>query len=197
MRYAYAVLGVGIITVISAFYLVSDTDVPQNETMNAPENVLTLASSAFEHNGTIPAQYTCDGERTVNPPLTISNPPEGTRSLVLIMDDPDIPQIFKDERGIEAFDHWVVYGIPADTREIGEGELVGAKGMNSSGEAGYVGPCPPPEYEPTEHRYVFTVYALSGSLQFVQAPTKAEVKAALNGMVLGSATLLGKYDRAN
>lgn len=197
MRYAYAVLGVGIITVVSAFYLVSDTDVPQNETMNASENVLTLASPAFEHNGTIPAQYTCDGERTVNPPLTISNVPEGTRSLVLIMDDPDIPQQFKDERGIDSFDHWVVYGIPPETVSIGEGVVVGTLGLNGSGKEEYTGPCPPPEYEPTEHRYVFTVYALSGSLQFVQAPTKAEVKAALNGMVLGSATLLGKYDRAN
>lgn len=156
---------------------------------------LTLASGAFGSGGTIPERYTCDGEN-VSPPLSISGVPEGTKSLVIIMDDPDIPKVFKEERGIDSFDHWVMYGIDPATTEIKEGEVVGALGLNGSGREGYTGPCPPPQYEPTEHRYIFKLYAFSGGLNFTKIPTKAEVLAAMDGSVLADAKLIGVYDRS-
>ena len=159
------------------------------------DSVLTLASPAFEDGGVIPARYTCDGGRTLSPPLAITGVPEGAKSLVLLMDDPDIPEVFKKARGIEAFDHWVVYNIPADTKEISEGATVGVEGLNSAGKTGYIGPCPPPEYEPSEHRYVFALYALSDSLSFDKTPTKQEALSALAPLRIAEAKLVGRYSR--
>lgn len=101
---------------------------------------LTLTSSAFADNAMIPAKYTCDTEETVSPPLSIAGVPLGTKSLVLIMDDPDIPEMFKKSRGIDAFDHWVLYNIPPDTKEIPEGTTVGTAGLNSAGNMEYAAP---------------------------------------------------------
>jgi len=193
MKQVIAIIGLGILA--AAFSMFITNSEPEINTSMEEEKKFSVSSSAFLDRGFIPSQYTCDGTRTMNPPLMISNPPEGTRSFVLIMDDPDIPQEVKESRGIEVFDHWVMYGIPADTTIINEGESVGVSGLNGAGNEGYTGPCPPPEYEPTEHRYFFTLYALSGSLQFAQAPTKAEVEAAMHTMILGEATLIGRYDR--
>jgi len=91
---------------------------------------LTLTSPAFKHMERIPSRYTCDGEN-LSPPLNISGVPEGVESLVLLMDDPDIPDYVKKERGIEVFDHWVLYGIDPETVEIGEGQAIGSQGLNS------------------------------------------------------------------
>jgi len=179
---------------------------------------LTLGSSAFENNGTIPSEYTCDGDRELSPPLSISGAPEGTKSFVLIMDDPDIPQIAKDKHGIEVFDHWVLYNIPADTTEIPEGSPVGQSGLTTRGAPNYTGPCPPrfarseptmqiqvgscthepppPLYEPREHRYIFYLYALSGTLDFSAPPTAAQVREALAPMLLAETKLVGRYARA-
>lgn len=173
----------------------STNEEPALEANAIKKDMLHLSSSAFENNEPIPSKYTCDEERTMNPPLSLSGVPAGTHSLVLIMDDPDIPQVFKDERGIDSFDHWVMYGIDPKTSGIGEGEVPGKLGLNGRGEEGYTGPCPPPEYEPTKHRYIFKLYALKGSLQFQESPTKAEVLAAMSGMILDEATLIGTYDR--
>lgn len=163
---------------------------------------LTLASPAFENDGTIPAKYTCDlpasrqvGARDVSPPLSIRDAPEGTKSFVLIMDDYDIPNIIKRSGGADAFDHWVVYNIPADTTEIPEGAVPGQEGLSSAGEIGYTAPCPPPQYEPKEHRYIFTLYALGGELTFVGSPTKQQVLDALAPVLLASAELTGRYAR--
>lgn len=157
----------------------------------------TITSSAFADGEALPTAYTCDSDAPSSPPLTITNPPAGTKSFVLTMYDPDIPQRFKDERGIEAFDHWVMYGIPAGTREVGAGETPGTLGLSSAGSAEYVGACPPLDLEPTTHRYIFTVYALKGTVQFPSAPSRAEVEAAMENMILGTATLTGTYDRSN
>lgn len=156
---------------------------------------MQLSSSAFEDGGMIPAKYTCDGDRELSPPLAIRGVPEGTKSLVLIMDDPDIPEVFKKSRGIDSFDHWTLFNIPPETREIPEGAAVGAAGLNSAGNTRYTGPCPPPEYEPSEHRYIFVLYALSGMLQFDEPPTKRQVLDALAPMVLAKAELTGRYSR--
>lgn len=196
MKAGLVIFTVGIVAAAGALFF---DGTPAADTENIPMNnvvTFTLSSPAFENGGTIPAKYTCDGDRALNPPLTIANVPEGAKSLVLLMDDPDIPQVFKDERGVDSFDHWVVYGIPPETRGVGEGELVGTAGLNGSDSVGYTGPCPPPEYEPTTHRYVFKLHALYGSLQFSKAPTKAEVEAAMHTMTLGEAMLVGVYDRS-
>ena len=99
---------------------------------------LSIASPAFPHNGMIPSKYTCDGA-DVSPPLTIGGIPEGTRSLALIVDDPDAP--------MGTWVHWLVWNIGADTKEIPENSVPpGALlGMNDFRKQGYGGPCPPPE----------------------------------------------------
>ncbi|MDE2173262.1 MAG: YbhB/YbcL family Raf kinase inhibitor-like protein [Patescibacteria group bacterium] len=158
-------------------------------------SALTLTSPAFANQGTIPAKYTCDGNRELSPPLIISGVPEGAKSLALVMDDPDIPAIVRESRGISAFDHWVLYNIPVDTTEIPEGMAAGTPGMNSAGVAAYAGPCPPPEHEPKEHRYIFVLYALSGTLGFVAHPTKAELLSAIAPMTMARAELVGRYAR--
>ncbi|MBU6323391.1 MAG: YbhB/YbcL family Raf kinase inhibitor-like protein [Patescibacteria group bacterium] len=157
---------------------------------------MELTSPAFADGGMIPAKYTCDGDRLLSPPLAVSGVPEGTKSLALVMDDPDIPQEVKDARGIDVFDHWTLYGIPADTTEIPEGASIGSAGLNGAGNAAYTGPCPPPEYEPKVHRYIFKLYALSIAPTFDAPPTKAELEAAMEGATLARAELVGKYSRA-
>ena len=156
---------------------------------------LTLTSSVFPDNGKIPAKYTCDGERLLAPPLAISDIPAGTKSLALIMDDPDIPAVVKEARGIEELNHWVLYNIPATATNIPEGGALGDTGINGIGTATYIGPCPPPEHEPSEHRYIFTLYALSGPFNFSAPPTKAELVAAIAPFVIEQATLIGRYSR--
>lgn len=165
-----------------------------NQEENMTEEKFALTSSAFENMGKIPSKYTCDADPPaggLNPPLEIHNIPGGTQSMVLLMDDPDIPDFVKEERGIEKFDHWVLYGIPPTISEINEGELVGSTGLNSAGDEGYRGPCPPDG----EHRYFFKLYALSGNLNFIKAPTLDEVKTAIEGSVIAETELVGLYER--
>ena len=151
---------------------------------------LTLTSPAFREGESIPSKYTCDGEN-ISPELKIENVPEGTKSLVLVMDDPDIPDSVKKARGIEKFDHWALYNIPPETRIIPENEVVGTAGLNSRGEAMYTGACPPDR----EHRYFFRLYALSDTLNFIKAPTLDELEIAAQGIMLEKATLMGRYER--
>lgn len=153
---------------------------------------LTLTSTAFENNGTIPAKYTCDGNRGLSPPLYISGVPKSAKSLALIVDDPDVPKVLHPD-GV--FDHWVLYNISADAAEIPEGADIGTKGLNGAGALGYAGPCPPPEYEPKEHRYIFTLYALSGNLEFSAPPIKKQVLDALSPMLVAKTELIGRYVR--
>lgn len=155
----------------------------------------TLTSPVFGDGEKIPAKYTCDGDRLLAPPLVISGAPEGTKSLALIMDDPDIPAVVKESRGIEELNHWVLYNIPASATEIPEGGAAGDTGINGVGTAAYIGPCPPPEHEPSEHRYVFVLYALSGAADFAASPTKAELIAAITPLLIEKTTLTGRYSR--
>ncbi len=154
---------------------------------------LKLTSFAFAHDGKIPAKYTCDEDRFLSPALTINGAPGGTSSFVLIMDDPDVPKIVRPD-GV--FNHWVLFNIPASTTEIGEGEVVGTVGNNGRDEARYTGPCPPPEYEPSEHRYIFSLYALDTELSLSVGATKGEVLSAMRGHILEQAELTGLYKRA-
>src|SRR5262245_40661465 len=114
---------------------------------------MELTSPAFEHEGRIPKKYTCDGEN-INPPLNIANVPSGAMSLVLIVDDPDVPCHLRSDG---MYDHWIVFNIPPETNVLLEGqEPVGTQGANTAGNTKYIGPCPPDK----EHRYFFKLYAL-------------------------------------
>jgi Raf kinase inhibitor-like YbhB/YbcL family protein len=150
---------------------------------------IDVRSSAFEEGGAIPAHYTCEG-LDISPPLSWSSVPNGTRSLALIVDDPDAP------RG--AFVHWVIYNLPPDTQRLPEdipnqrtlprGAL---QGMNGAGGIGYTGPCPPNG----THRYFFKIYALDTELDLGARATKEEVANAMEGHVLAEGRLLGTYQR--
>ncbi len=165
------------------------------EQNNMEENKFTLESPAFAQMGEIPSRFTCDSATPISPPFKISNVPAGTVSMVLLMDDPDIPESVKAERGIDVFDHWVVYGITPDMTEINEGieasSAWATEGLNSAGSSGYRGPCPPDG----RHRYFFKLYALNGDLSFVKAPTKQEVVEAMQPMIISEAELIGTYER--
>ena len=131
---------------------------------------MELTSPVFENEGRIPPRHTCDGENT-NPPLSISAVPPGAKSLVLIMDDPDVPQ---DIRADGMWDQWVVFNIPPTHTEIKEGqEPQGRHGLGTGNNMEYFGPCPPDG----EHRYFFKLYALDKALpdkEFVQSAQQLE-----------------------
>lgn len=152
---------------------------------------MQLTSSAFQHNESIPATYTCDGIG-VNPPLTISDVPEGAQSLVLIVDDPDIPQTVKDALHIDVYDHWILFNLPPTITEISEGSTPqAAQGVNSNGQNNYIGCCPPD----AEHRYFFKLYALNTTLDLPEGSTKREVEQAMEGNILEKTELIGHYNR--
>jgi len=151
-----------------------------------PTSNMKIESSAFQNNGKIPVKYTCDGE-DINPPLAISGVPSNTKSMALIVDDPDAPS--------GDFVHWVVFNIPPDITEIKEGTLpMGAvEGTNGSGRADWTSPCPPSG----THRYFFKLYALDTILSLGQSTHKANLIKAMQDHVLGEVSLLGLYDRSN
>ena len=204
VKNSYALLGLSFLIVFGGAYILLSQKVlaPSEEVLedNVDESMaMALTSSAFGDGELIPSKYTCDGEN-ISPPLSIEGVPEGTESLVLVMDDSDIPEEIKQSRGIEKFDHWAVYNLSADTTELPENLIgvpagLGAWGKNSSGKSVYTGPCPPSEYEPTEHRYIFRLYALSGQLNFIQEPTLDEIEKAAQKLMLEQTELLGRYDR--
>jgi Raf kinase inhibitor-like YbhB/YbcL family protein len=151
---------------------------------------MTISSTAFADHTTIPTEFTCDG-KSVNPPLTFGNVPENARSLVLIMDDPDVPKNIKQD-GV--FDHWVIYNIDPGVTEIKEDSTpAGVQGLNGAGKIGYYPACPPDR----EHRYFFDLYALDSQLKF-QDPskvTKQMVLDAMQGHIVEQAELVGLYNR--
>src|SRR5687767_12545735 len=147
----------------------------------ANDNQLRLISTVFSHNGHIPPLYTCEG-KNINPPLKVENIPDGTKTLALIVEDPDAP------RG--TFDHWVVWNI-SPNEAITEGSKVGIDGTNGFGKTGYGGPCPPSG----EHRYFFRVFALDDELDLQAGAKKEELLDAMKGHVLASAELMGVYQK--
>ncbi|MEK7156632.1 MAG: YbhB/YbcL family Raf kinase inhibitor-like protein [Patescibacteria group bacterium] len=201
MRNAYVIVGIaGLIVFAGAAYAFNrsftqpgDTVYTEAGTSNSmTTSTFTLTSSAFTDNASIPPQFTCDGDRSVSPALSITGVPEGTKSLALIMDDPDVPKALHAD-GV--FDHWVLFNIPADTREIPEGGSVGVAGANGAGKNAYTGPCPPPQYEPSEHRYIFKLYALDSELALQAGASKADVEKAMEGHIIAETRLTGRYKR--
>lgn len=148
---------------------------------------MQLISSAFSNGGSIPKEFTCEGQ-SVNPPLTFEGIPDNAKSLVLIMDDPDVPRNLKPDG---MFDHWVVFNMEPSTRGINTGEHIGTEGSNGSGKPGYTGPCPPDR----EHRYFFRLYALDTKLTLRSGATKAEVLDALKGHIVAESELMGRYNK--
>lgn len=150
---------------------------------------LTLSSPAFADHGEIPGKYTCDGEDR-SPPLSWSGTPAGTRSLVLIVDDPDAPDPAAPKM---TWVHWLLYNLPADC--TGLPEAVAAlppgtlEGTNDWHRTGYGGPCPPVG----RHRYFHKLYALDTVLPDLARPTKRTLEQAMAGHVLAQATLTGTY----
>jgi len=143
---------------------------------------LTVSSPAFENNKLIPSKYTCDGDN-VNPPLTIEDTPKETKSLVLIVDDPDAP--------MGTWDHWIVWNI-LPTSKIEENTVPGTEGINDSRKHSYGGPCPPWG----THRYFFKVYALDTKLDLSPNSNKKDVEKAMQGRILAKGELIGLYRRS-
>ena len=147
---------------------------------------MKLTSPAFDHQGTIPAVYTCDGD-DISPCLRWDDVPPETQSFVLICDDPDAP--------MGTWDHWVLYNLPSGCGGLAEaiqdlpsGTLIGE---NSWGKCEWGGPCPPDR----KHRYFFKLYALDQALDLKAGATKDVVLKAMAGHILAQAELMGRYAR--
>lgn len=137
----------------------------------------------------MPPTLTCEGEN-LSPQIKLSLPPAGTKSLAIVVDDPDAPV---------PFTHWLAYGIPANTRELPQGASTpsrqlehAAEGTNSFGRTGYSGPCPP---EGKPHHYVFHVYALDVMPTLSAGASAEQVNAAIHGHVLAEGRITGLYAR--
>jgi Raf kinase inhibitor-like YbhB/YbcL family protein len=140
-----------------------------------------VKSPAFENNKQIPSKYTCDGD-DVSPPLTIEGIPEKTKSLALIMEDPDAPA------GL--WIHWLVWNIPP-TAKIQENSVPGTQGLNTNKKNSYHGPCPPGG----THRYFFKVYALDTHLNLGALSEKEILENAMQSHILANGELIGLYRR--
>ncbi len=150
---------------------------------------MQVMSSAFKEGGAIPRQYTCDGE-DISPPLSWESGPEGTKSFVLIADDPDAPR--------RTFVHWVLYDLPASTRELPEDMARdkilsnGARqGINDGGDFGYMGPCPPSG----THHYFFKIYALNTQVNLPPGKRKADLLEVMEGHILAQGQIMSTYSR--
>jgi Raf kinase inhibitor-like YbhB/YbcL family protein len=156
----------------------------------ASDMALTLRSTAFDAGTPIPQPYTCDG-RDMSPPLRWDNVPQGAKGFALVCDDPDAPG--------GTWVHWVIYGIPGDTRQLPEAVSPdkrlsngSVQGRNDFGKFGYGGPCPP---RGKPHRYFFRLYALDASLSLEPGLSKKALLAAIQGHVMAEAELHGTYGR--
>ncbi len=152
---------------------------------------LDLKSDAFVNGQSIPAKYSCVG-KNVSPALTWGNPPDGTRSFALIVDDPDAP--------MGTWVHWVLFNIPAGNRSLPENLPITGKnvdpnaiyfGKNSSGNTRYDGPCPPSG----THRYYFKLYALDTLVNLLPGATKDELLKAMKGHILAQGELMGTFSK--
>lgn len=177
------------IIVILALILLSCADNEINLEKEGSVETITVTSPAFEHNGTIPAKYTCQGEE-VSPPIKWSGIPEGTQSIALISDDPDAP--------MGTWVHWVIYLIPPEITGLDENipkmgilEKGMRQGLNSGRGTGYQGPCPPSG----EHRYFFKVYALDFMPELDAEISKQTLLNEMEDHIIGYGEIIGLYEK--
>jgi Raf kinase inhibitor-like YbhB/YbcL family protein len=154
---------------------------------------LTITSSAFQSRGDIPIVYTCQG-KDLSPPLSWKGAPVNTKSLVLIVDDPDAPDPQAPQM---IWVHWVLYNIPPSASGLPEGVAdeklppQTLSGKNDWKKTGYKGPCPPTG----RHRYFHKLYALDVVLPNLNMPTKAQLEQAMKGHVIGQGEIIGTYEK--
>jgi len=141
---------------------------------------MQLQSNDFKHQGYIPSKFTCDGQ-DISPHLQWTDMPKGTKSFALSCNDPDAPG--------GDWDHWLVVNIPAATTEIPQGKTSGEEIINDFGKTTYGGPCPPSG----QHRYFFTLYALSTAR--IEDVNKENFMEKISGFAIDSAALIGLYQR--
>lgn len=142
---------------------------------------LKITSPAFKPNNPIPTKYTCDGEN-VNPPLNIEDIPSQTKTLTLIVDDPDAP--------MGTWTHWLVWNIPPKEK-IAENSIPGIEGLNTARKHSYEGPCPPSG----THHYHFKIYALDTELELNPNSKKEDVEKAMQNHILAKGETIGLYQR--
>ncbi|MGE5323657.1 MAG: YbhB/YbcL family Raf kinase inhibitor-like protein [Actinomycetota bacterium] len=149
-----------------------------------------LTSKAFQAQGNIPSQFTCEG-RNISPELSWSGAPEGTKTFALVLHDPDAPHP-------GGYTHWVAFNIPATVKGVPENAPKntefpggGVQGKNDAGKNGYTGPCPPSG----THRYYFQLYAVDGQIELGSGARKDDLEKALKGHVLGQTELMGMYKK--
>jgi Raf kinase inhibitor-like YbhB/YbcL family protein len=175
-----------LLAAVGFYYYYINNPYFQGKSVNIENKIfnMTISSSAFKENSLIPAKYTCDGAG-ISPPLTIKNVPYGTKSLVLIAEDPDSP--------IGNFTHWVMFNIDPYLKEIPENFKSDnvTLGKNDFGNIGYGGPCP----NTGAHRYKFELFALNNVLLLQKGTTKAEVLNSMQGLIIGQAETIGLYKR--
>ena len=153
----------------------------------AEEKKFYLESSAFENNASIPKLYTCKG-KNISPPLSWANIPKDTKSLALLVDDPDAPS--------GSWTHWIMYNIPPTSKGLKENVLpveefahTAKQGLNDFQTIGYGGPCPPSG----THRYFFKLYALNNKINIEGTATKESLLKSIEGHALEKVELVGKY----
>jgi len=184
-KYVILIVSLGILFLGACATVAPETSVPADAPSEAiePAASFELTSTVFAEGASIPVRYSCDGE-DISPPLTWNDPPAGTQSFALVMDDPDAP--------VGTWDHWVVFNLSANMRELSEAANVAAPtGKNSWGRNDYGGPCPP---EGT-HRYFFKLYALDTTLDLGENTNKKQVLSAMQDHILAEAELMGTFSR--
>ncbi|HEY8400932.1 MAG TPA: YbhB/YbcL family Raf kinase inhibitor-like protein [Cytophagaceae bacterium] len=142
---------------------------------------MKISSPAFENEGKIPSVYTCDGAN-INPPLRVNNIPNGTKSLAIIMEDPDAPG--------GTFTHWVTWNI-SPHESLPEASAQGVEGVNDFNKYHYGGPCPPSG----RHNYIFKVYALDRDMYLSRDSERKALEMAMQGHIIGYGELKGWYER--
>ncbi len=148
---------------------------------------MKVASKAFDPDGKIPCKYTCDG-RNLSPPLSISDVPPETKSLVVILDEVEVPGRYRKlDKGV----YWLVFNIPQNVRDIEEGRQPdGSHAVVETGKLKYHGPCP----SEGEHLYRFKVHAVDVELDHRQNATARQVTKAMAGHILATAELMARYE---
>jgi Raf kinase inhibitor-like YbhB/YbcL family protein len=167
----------------------------QNQMSNSTDTILTktkmtITSTAFQNDSTIPQRFTCQGE-DLSPVLAWSGAPDGAKSFALLLEDPDAPH--------GTFIHWVIYNIPATERGLAENFPKRDKlpngtrqGVNSAQQMGYMGPCPPAG---KAHRYYFKLYALDAQINIPGEATRDQLVNAMQGHILAEGQIMGTYQR--